>query len=153
MQHDDPLAGLRALHLPPEIPSFWADLGAAIALGLLIAIVVAVAIRAIRKPRRSLRRSALEELEQAGRLPPEERRVAQAALLRRIVRSLEGEAAARAGGDDWAATLDRVFRTDFFSRRAGRVFADGLYARPAPQQPDDSALDQELAGLVRRIGR
>lgn len=151
MPADDPLAGLRALHLPAESASLWADVGFAAALGLLGAIAAAMIFRGLRKPRLSLRKSAVAAFMKTEALPVGERRAAQAAILRRVVKSVEGDEAARANGADWATTLDRVFRTDLFSAREGRVFVDGLYA-PRPVTPtDDGALDRELGGLLARL--
>lgn len=152
MPSDDPLAGLRALHLPPEPSSFWSDVGVAVALGLAIALFASFLIRWLFRPRLSLRASATGALQAANALPPEDRRAAQAALLRRVVRTVEGEDAARAEGRDWAATLDRVFATDLFTQRNGRVFADGLYVRPVGSS-DDPELDRELGGLVAKLRR
>lgn len=148
----DPLEGLRALHLPPETGSFWSDLGFSAALGLAVALAAVFALRAFYRPKQSLRRSASEALKQAEALPPDERRVAQAAILRRVVRTVEGDEAARAMGPAWAAALDRAFKTDFFTARAGSVFADGLYA-PSTAQADDAQIDRELDRLVSGLGR
>lgn len=147
----DELQGLRALHLPPAAPAFWADIGLAVALGLLAALILSLAWRLLARPRLSLRAEALAAFEHASALPVPERRAAQAALLRRVVRSVEGEDAARTSGPAWSATLDRVFRTDLFAAREGRVFADGLYARPA--KTDDPTLDDELGALLQTLER
>ena len=153
MQPDDPLAGLRALHLPPETHSFWSDLGFAVAAGLAVALVASLIVRALFRPKRSLRASALDAFEASRALPADERRAAQAALLRRVVRTVDGEEAARATGPAWGAALDRVFSTDLFGARAGRVFVDGLYARPDAPANDDDALDRELGGLLKKLRR
>ncbi|MFC7053176.1 DUF4381 domain-containing protein [Hansschlegelia quercus] len=150
MQHDDPLAGLRALHLPPVQSSWWSDLGFAVALGLALALIAALAFRALFRPRGSLRREALAAFETAASLPTPERRAAQAVLLRRVVKTKAGPAEANATGAAWAETLDRVFGTELFSKGRGRVFADGLYGR---QKEDDPALDGELAALLARLKR
>lgn len=153
MQPDDPLAGLRALHLPAESADWTSDIGFAVAGGLLLALLASLLMRALLKPRRSLRASALEEFAATEALPQEERRAAQAAILRRVVRTIEGDEAARASGEPWGETLDRVFRTDLFGKGAGRVFVDGLYARPAPANDDDRALDRELGALMAKLRR
>ena len=152
MPSDDPLAGLRALHLPPQPSSFWSDLGFAAAAGLAVALVLALVIRLVVRPKRSLRASALDAFAQASALPPADRRAAQAAILRRVVRTVAGDEAARATGQTWAETLDRTFATDLFTARSGRVFADGLYARPGAGQ-DDPELDRELGALLAKLGR
>lgn len=152
MQPADPLEGLRALHLPPETTSWQSDLGFAIAGGLVLALVVSLLVRILVRPRRSLRASAMEEFSAAKNLPADQRRAAQAALLRRVVRTVEGDDAARASGAQWGETLDRVFRTDLFGQGAGRVFVDGLYERPAAAN-DDRALDRELGALIAKLRR
>lgn len=152
MAQDDPLAGLRALHLPPEQPSFWSDVGFAVAAGLAVALIASLLIRLLFRPKRSLRASALEAFEAAQALPLEERRAAQAALLRRVVKSVEGDEAARATGPQWAETLDRVFATDLFAARGGRVFAQGLYERPSAAN-DDREIDRELGALLQKLRR
>lgn len=150
MPQDDPLIGLRALHLPPAPSSFWSDLAFAAAAGLALALLASLLVRTFARPKTSLKTGALAALTEANALPPPERRAAQAAILRRVVRSKEGDAAAQTQGEAWAATLDRVFATDLFSKRSGRVFAGGLYAAPTA---DDPALDGELATLFSRLGR
>lgn len=152
MPSDDPLEGLRALHLPPETTSLWSDLGFAAALGLALALAGVFVVRALWRPKRSLRESALDAFEETKSLPTGERRAAQAAILRRVVRTVDGEEAARSSGDAWAAALDRTLRTDFFTARAGRVFATGLYSKPKAAD-DDDALDGELGALLKKLGR
>ena len=144
------LSALRGLHLPTGGGgALQGDLLAAVALGFAAALLVGL-IRVIRARRgATVRRAALRELTLTQGLPPEARRVAQAQLLRRVVRTVSGEAAAGARGPDWAATLDRTFATDLFSRGAGRALVDGLYRRPEPSDP--SALDAELGRLFARI--
>ncbi|MFC3693576.1 DUF4381 domain-containing protein [Chenggangzhangella methanolivorans] len=149
----DPLDGLRALHLPAETTSWQADLGFAVAAGLALALVVSLALRLLVRPRRSLRASAMEEFAAAEALPGPDRRAAQAAVLRRVVRTIEGDEAARATGPAWGETLDRVFRTELFGKGAGRVFVDGLYARPPAANDDDRALDRELGALIATLRR
>lgn len=150
MQADDPLAGLRALHLPREAYSAWSDVGFAAAAGLALALLAFFAIKALYRPRLSLRKATLAAFENAKTLPTGERRVAQAAILRRVVKSVEGDDASHATGPDWSTTLDRVFATDFFSTREGKVFADGLYGRPSPAANDDG-IDAELGRLLARL--
>ncbi|MFD1356229.1 DUF4381 family protein [Methylorubrum suomiense] len=144
------LSALRGLHLPsggggvvqPEVV-------AAIALGFGLALLVGL-IRILRARRgASVRRAALRELALARGLAPEPRRVAQARLLRRLVRTLKGEAAARARGAAWAETLDATFATDFFRNGPGQAFTEGLYRRPGSIDPD--AIDSGLTRLLSRI--
>ncbi|MEH3065864.1 protein of unknown function [Methylobacterium sp. UNC300MFChir4.1] len=146
---------LRGLHLPGGAAgAVQGEVVAAAALGFLAALLVGLVRYARGRARATLRRAALAELARSRGLDPEARLVAQARLLRRLDRSLDrsGEAEAgtgtRATGPDWAARLDGLFRTDFFTRGAGRVLADGLYRR---QDPDLDALDAELARLIGRL--
>ncbi|KQP83137.1 DUF4381 family protein [Methylobacterium sp. Leaf117] len=140
---------LRGLHLPAETGAAQGAVMLAIALGFTAALAFGL-LRWLRARRRgSVRRAALRELAAANALPPESRRVAQAQLLRRLARTLQGDAAADAQGAAWAATLDRLFATTFFSAGAGCIFTDGLYQRGAPEP---GPVDAELARLFARIG-
>ena len=100
------------------------------------------------RSRATIRRAALAELARSRGLDPEARLLAQARLLRRLGRTLAGDAETRATGADWAARLDGLFKTDFFTRGTGRVLADGLYRR---QTPDLDTLDAELGRLIGRL--
>jgi hypothetical protein len=133
-----------------ESTTHWAGLALALAIGLAAALLVEVAAAAWRKRRRSVRQAALANLAKARELPAAEQAIAHAKLLRRLVRTLEGEAAARRHGEAWAAQLDRSFKTTFFSEGAGRHYVDGLYRGGA--SPDVAALDRALEMLFGRIG-
>ena len=138
---------LRGLHLPGGAAgAVQGEVVAAAALGFLAALLVGLVRYARGRARVSLRRTALAELARSRSLDPETRLVAQARLLRRLGGTLGGDAGAM--GADWAARLDTLFRTDFFTRGAGRVLADGLYRR---QDPDLDALDAELGRLIGRL--
>ncbi|MGU3464994.1 DUF4381 family protein [Methylobacterium sp. C33D] len=148
---------LRGLHLPGGAAgAVQGEVVAAAALGFLAALLVGLVRYGRGRARATLRRAALAELARSRGLDPEARLVAQARLLRRLDRSLdrsldrpgETRAGTRAAGAAWAARLDGLFRTDFFTRGAGRVLADGLYRR---QDPDLDALDAELARLIGRL--
>ena len=80
---------------------------------------------------------------------PAERLAAQAQLLRRLVRALSGDSAARAQDGAWLGVLDRTFSTTFFTSGAGRVFGDGLY-RPGADA-DVEALDHSLSSLIAAL--
>ncbi|CAO4138561.1 DUF4381 domain-containing protein [Methylorubrum thiocyanatum] len=144
------LSTLRGLHLPTGGTSaVQPEMVAALALGFGLALLVGL-IRLVRARRAvSVRRTALRELALAARLEPEARRVAQARLLRRVVRTLKGEEAARSRGPAWAATLDATFATDFFRSGPGRAFADDLYRRP--DSIDPAAIDTGLGRLLSQI--
>ena len=138
---------LRGLHLPGGAAgAVQGEVVAAAALGFLAALLVGLVRYARGRARVSLRRAALAELARSRSLDPETRLVAQARLLRRLGRTLGDDAGAT--GTAWAARLDTLFRTDFFTRGAGRVLADGLYRR---QDPDLDALDAELGRLIGRL--
>lgn len=141
---------LRGLHLPGGSAAlFRGEIFVAILVGLCAALLVGLARRLWLRMRQTLRRTALAELAAASRLPPEERLVAQASLLRRLVLTLRGEEAAAIRGEAWAGELDRLFRTDYFSRGAGRIFVDGLYAGGA--RPEPGAVEAELRRLFGRV--
>ncbi|GEO98780.1 DUF4381 domain-containing protein [Methylobacterium haplocladii] len=144
------LSTLRGLHLPAGGSSvLQGEIVAAIALGFAAALLFGLARILLARRRSTVRRAALHELTRARNLDPQTRLTAQARLLRRIVRTLEGEEAASARGTAWAQKLDGTFATDFFSRGAGRAFVDGLYRRPAAADP--AAIDTELGRLFSRI--
>ncbi|AMB43891.1 DUF4381 domain-containing protein [Methylobacterium sp. AMS5] len=144
------LSTLRGLHLPTGGNSaVQPEMVAALAVGFSLALLVGL-IRLVRARRgASVRRAALRELALARNLEPEARRVAQARLLRRVVRTLKGEAAADTSGAAWAATLDTTFATDFFRSGPGRVFTDDLYRRPKTVDP--AAIDAGLGRLLSQI--
>ena len=98
--------------------------------------------------KRALRREALTQLRAAGALPPGEVLPAQALLLRRLARTLGGEATMQLQGEAWLAALDSLFATRFFTLGQGRRFGDQLYA---PAAPAAAALDAELTKLVKRL--
>ncbi|WP_457108178.1 DUF4381 family protein [Methylobacterium sp. P5_C11] len=140
---------LRGLHLPGGAAgAVQGEVVAAAVLGFLAALLVGLVRYWRGRARAGLRRAALAELARSRGLDPEARLVAQARLLRRLGRTLGGETEARATGADWAARLDALFGTTFFSGGAGRVLADGLYRR---QDPDLDALDAELGRLIGRL--
>lgn len=144
------LESLRGLHLPANAAgAIQGEVVLAIALGFTAALLVGL-VRYLRlRARNNVRRQALRDLAATRGLDPEARLVAQARLLRRLARTLQGDAAADAHGPDWATRLDRLFSTDFFTKGGGRVLADGLYRRgPA----DPAAIDAELGRLFSRIG-
>ena len=140
---------LHGLHLPGGAAgAIQGEIVAAAALGFLAALLVGLARYLRSQARASLRRTALAELARSRGLDPDARLVAQARLLRRLARTLGGDTEARAAGPDWAARLDALLATDFFTRGAGRALADGLYRR---QVPDLEALDAELGRLIGRL--
>lgn len=152
------LDGLRDLH--------WPFAGAAagpvatmIAVGCALAIGLSAALWPVLRRWRAVRRAALAALATSRLLDPPERLAAQAMLLRRVVRTIDGDAAARLHGRDWLAHLDRLFATRFFTEGEGRSFGEALY-RPLPDGDVGDVVDEridildaELAGLFARISR
>ena len=136
---------LRPMHAPAGLENVGA-MALMLALGLgLAALLWPLLIR-----RGNLRREALREFFRAQTLAGNEKRTAQARLLRQIVRRLDGNAPF-AEGPAWLARLDQVFATRFFTQGAGRCFGAALYER-AGNQPDreiDAMLAKLLAGLRR----
>lgn len=151
MNPDLPLSldQLRGLHLPAEAGGTQGAVMLAIALGFTAALALGLLRHLATRRRASVRRAALAELAAAGALPPEQRRVAQARLLRRLARTLQGDAVADRQGAAWGAALDRLFATTFFTTGPGRTFTEGLYQRGTP---DPGPVDAELARLFARIG-
>lgn len=147
----EPQAGLEALRpLHGSGPGLIADplLWLALGAGLALAAVAALAAPRALLRQGALRREALAELRQTAELAPAEALRAQALLLRRIARTVGGEATMQLAGAVWLGELDRIFATVFFTAGGGRCFGEALYA---PQPPDGHAVQDELARLIRRL--
>ncbi len=95
----------------------------------------------------SVRRAALADLAGSRGLDGPDRILAQARLLRRLVRTLKATRRPPPRRR-LAGRLDAVLRTDFFTAGAGRVLVDGLYRR---ESPDPASLDAELSRLIGRL--
>ena len=144
------MLALRELHVPTErLTTDMADAALTVAIGLAAALLVGIVLNLLIRRPRPVRRAALVMLSQMSELPPAERAVAQARLLRRLVLTLSGEIAARRQRNAWLEQLDLTFRTDFFTRGGGRYYVDGLYQ--ARQIPDAAALAHKLEELFRQI--
>ena len=139
----------------PPPPAPVAPFLLTLAVGVAVAAIGFVAWRLARRRRAGLRRSAEKALAGTRGLDPPERMLAQARLLRRVVRASAGEDAARAQGEGWLTALDRTFATTFFTAGAGRAYADGLYRRDEAGQGTESvqALDRSLADLISHLGK
>ena len=133
----------------PAQPAGLAPFLVTLAIGAGAGVVLFVLIIQARRRRSLVRRAAVAELARTRALVPPERLAAQASLLRRLVRRLAGESAARTQGALWLESLDRVFATRFFTEGQGRAFGDALYG---PRIPDVDALDAELTGLFAKLG-
>lgn len=142
------LEALRGLHAAApgllEDAVLWGALGLGLAVGGLLAYVLQRRFLA----QRQLRREALAALAGAAKLSPPEALRAQALVLRRLARTVAGDATMALQGAAWLAALDRLFATTFFTAGGGRCFGDGLYAADAPAIAD---IQSELARLVARL--
>ncbi|MGO9674386.1 MAG: DUF4381 family protein [Methylocella sp.] len=149
----DPVAlldELRPLHNVASGVDGAAPIVAMTLLGCAAALILTFTLGPWLARRRALRREALENLAATRALPAPDRLAAQAAILRRLVRSVNG-AAARERGDAWLDSLDLTFSTRFFSKEQGEAFGDALY-RPVADL-DVAALDAALERLFARIER
>ena len=133
----------------PPVPEAIVPYLALLALGCLCAASALVVLWWLRHRRAALRVSVESALAAARGLAPPERLAAQAMLLRRLVRGLVGDEAARAQGATWLEHLDRLFATRFFTQGAGAAFGESLYRRPG--SVDVEALDQALIGFVAQL--
>lgn len=147
---DKILEALRPAHLPPAPGGFsLGDVALPVAIGLLLALAVALLWPRRIPGRARVAASALAELKRARTLPPAEARIVQARLLRRVVAARDGRAAARLNGEAFAAHLDRSFATDFFTAGAGRGLASGLYEPGAADAP--GAVSDRLEALFSGV--
>jgi hypothetical protein len=143
------LDALRDIHVPVGGDS--GPILTMILIGCAAAIALTLALRPRLRRWGAVRRSALEVLAGSRSLEPAERLAAQAVLLRRLVRTIDGDTAARLQGAAWLDCLDRLFATHFFTEGEGRNFGEALYRPHASQDVD--ALDASLARLFARISR
>ena len=142
---------LRGLHLPQNSTGLLnGEIAAAMMFGLLAAFLVGLVRHLKRRAQRTIRRAALHELTITRSLEPEDRLVAQAYLLRRLARTLNGDDSVHKRGLSWSTELDELFGTSFFTTGAGYVFANGLYQQ---ETPDLDAIDVHLHRLFQKIRR
>jgi hypothetical protein len=147
----DPLKLVEMLHpmRPPPLPDSIVPGLVMLATGCLVAAASAGLAWHGRRRTSNLRASALSALAETRVLNPADRLAAQAAVLRWLAHALVGNSVARQQGGPWLASLDRCFRTDFFSAGAGTVYGDALY-RPATAA-DIESLDRSLGTLFSRV--
>jgi len=152
MNANDPLAGLRDIHLPPPVgwwppaPGWWLltllGLAGLSAAGYLL-------FRYFRQ--RRYRRAALRELEALRRavgLDQRQRLPALAELVRRVaIESCGRERVAPLSGPAWLDFLDRTGKTDRFGNGAGRVLGTELYRPGSVAGPELLVL---VAEWIRR---
>ena len=156
----DPLAALRAIHVPlsplwrPPAPGWWLLIG-----GLLLLFMMAVG--RLRRRRRAsaswrlARRAAGLELDGLWRRYRDNGDQtaylrALSVLLRRVVLArLPKEQVAAIGGAPWLALLDRIADSREFSTGVGRVLSDGPYAPGVSFDPE--ALHSLACRLLKKI--
>jgi hypothetical protein len=148
------LDGLRDIHWPVAADAAG-PVVTMILIGCLLAGGLSAGLWPLLRRWRAVRRSALAALAASRSLDPPERLAAQAVLLRRLVRTIDGDAAGRLQGRDWLERLDRLFATRFFTEGAGSGFGEALYRPPSGEDPDRhiDALDASLARLFAGISR
>lgn len=132
---------------PPQ-PASLAPVLFTLVVGIAVALLALALLLRARRRRADLREAARAALARTRGLDDAERLAGQAALLRRLVRRLAGEDAARLQGAAWLGALDRAFATRFFTQGAGAAFGDALYGA---RVPDVAALDGELAALFGKL--
>lgn len=138
----DLLAQLRPVRLPPELQAFaWADVFAAVAVGILAALLLLAVLRLATRRQETPLAIARRELAAARDLSCDERLFRQAVLLDRL--AAERGRASR-----------RPARTGSALARARAMMGDALY-RPG-SAADPEAIDKAIlafAGSLRRSGR
>ncbi len=150
---EDPLAALRDIHLPPDVPFFPLAPGWYILAGLVVLVAIILAVREWRW-RQTLAYKALKMFDaEVGRAEPEDTHavaVAASDVLRRLVRAESGEAKATLTGEAWARLL--VTGRAPFAPREAAFLARAPYMPPetAEQVAAGSITPTALADAVRR---
>ena len=125
---------LRPVRLPPGFDAFdWHGAVAIFSLALLAGLALALILRALSVPRRSIAAEATDGLDAARDLSPEERFVRQAAIVAALKCNADGE------GKRGEAVRQRL--------AALRASIDAELYRPNPTH-DPDALDAEILGAL-----
>lgn len=134
--NNDPLQGLRDIHLPAPV-SFWPPApGWWLLAGLLVLLLIAAVWWWRRYRRTAYRRAALKELQQLQQALQQGQAdtpilIELSILLRRVAISRYGrQQVAALNGKDWLAFLDRSGRTTQFSAQ-GQALLEAPYRRDA----------------------
>lgn len=139
---EDPLAALRDIHLPPDIP-FWPPApGWYVLAALVVVVLIGLAVREWRW-RQTFAYKALKmfdaQVSQAGEADAHAVAVAASDVLRRLVRAESGEAKATLTGEAWARLL--------VSGRAPLAPREAAFLARAPYMPPAS-VEQVAAGSI-----
>ncbi|WP_024278168.1 DUF4381 domain-containing protein [Xanthobacter sp. 126] len=150
---EDPLAALRDIHLPPDVPLFPLAPGWYVLAGLVVLVLIVLAVREWRW-RQTLAYKALKMFDaEVGRAEPDDTHavaVAASDVLRRLVRAESGEAKATLTGEAWARLLV-TGRAPFAPREAAFLArAPYMPAQTAEQVAAGSITPDTLADAVRR---
>ncbi|MEP9355352.1 DUF4381 domain-containing protein [Xanthobacter sp. KR7-65] len=149
---EDPLAALRDIHLPPEVPVWPPAPGWYALAGLVVLVLIVLAIREWRW-RQTLAYKALKAFDAAlgppGAADAQQVAVAASDVLRRLVRAQGGDRQAALTGAAWSGLLA--------SGRRGLAPAEAAFLAEAPYVPPGSAAGgvsaDALAAAVRRFIR
>jgi len=158
----DPLAQLRAIHLPAE-PQWWPPAPGWWLLAAIVLLAVLWSLRWLlrRHRRKAPWRAARRELaalaaRHAGNVDDADRdgvylRELSVLLRRAALSRYPAEDIAALTGSEWLAWLDRQADSDQFSQGAGQVLADGPYAPRLTGDIDVPALQMLSKRLLKRL--
>ena len=147
IDHTDLVERMRDIHYPPFKEELYILLSAGA--GIACALSIAKAIFYYSKGRASCISDALQSLDAAQSLPPDESIVVYAHIIRALVASFDSKARSLTG-EEWLDKLDCTFKTDFFSSGDGRIFGSNLYRREEYIWPDQ--LENDLKKLIQDLG-
>jgi hypothetical protein len=143
MDHADTIAKLRDIHLP-QAQGITTTIIISI-LGCISAIILFKSVIYFSFYSYPIRRAALNSLRNSRKLNPSDRLAEQSRLLRGVAQSID-EKLSFQKGDEWLEQLDRIFATNFFTKREGKIYGETLYQK-ATHLPVD-ILDKELVNLL-----
>ena len=147
MDHANTISKLRDIHMPSDFesvtPIIISMLGCICALIIFRSIIYYNSLYPVRI-------KALKSLKDSRVLIPNERLIAQSRLLREVAQSVDKETSFLYG-EAWLEQLDRIFKTNFFSKGEGKIFGTELYQKDIDLNiaPLDSALENLLMALPK----
>lgn len=147
MDHADTIGKIRDIHMPSDFeiatPIIISTLGCICAIIILRSIIYYNSLYPVRI-------KALKSLKDSRLLNPNERLIAQSRLLRDVAQSVDKEPSFQYG-DVWLEQLDRIFKTNFFTKGEGKIFGAELYQKDNNLNvaPLDSALENLLMALPK----